>query len=120
MARILVIDDSPFIFKMVNRALANTSHEVVGHARNGEEGLRMIRELNPDIITLDITMPVMDGIQTLKSLSENGIDVKIIMMSAMGDDDLINEAKKFGVKRFISKPFKPDILVETIDNILKD
>ncbi|MHA1332337.1 MAG: response regulator [Candidatus Hodarchaeales archaeon] len=119
MARILVIDDSPFIFKMVNKMLSGTKHEVVGHARNGIEALEMIQSLKPDLITLDVTMPVMDGIQTLKALSENGIDVKIVMMSAMGDQKLVEEAKALGVKHFISKPFKPDVFKKTISEALE-
>lgn len=118
MAKILVIDDSPFIFKMVKKALTGTEHEVIGHARNGKEGIEKIKELNPDLVTLDVTMPVMDGIETLKAISKEGLNVKILMLSAMGDQELVDEAKGLGVKDFISKPFKADVFKEKVEAVL--
>ena len=118
MAKILVIDDSPFIFKMVKKALTGTEHEVLGHARNGKEGIEKIKELNPDLVTLDVTMPVMDGIETLKAISEEGLDVKILMLSAMGDQELLDKAKELGATDFISKPFKANIFKEKVGTVL--
>src|SRR5574344_106946 len=103
--KVLVIDDSPFVFKAVTRALADSPEwEVVGNALDGQLGVDKYVELRPDVITLDVTMPVMDGLETAKKLIEINPNVKIIMLSAMGDDTLLNEAKGIAVKYFLMKP----------------
>ncbi|MFP4662663.1 MAG: response regulator [Halanaerobiales bacterium] len=117
--KVVVIDDSPFIFKAVKRSLEPRGAEVIDNALNGEEGLKLIEKHSPDIITLDVTMPVMDGIETAKRIYEKNPDARVIMMSAMGDDALINEAKSIGVKNFIPKPFKPDVLYNAILEVLE-
>ncbi|MEJ6949850.1 response regulator [Natronospora cellulosivora (SeqCode)] len=117
--KVLVIDDSPFIFKAVKRALEPEGIQVVDNALNGKIGLELIEQYKPDIITLDVTMPVMDGIETACYIYDKNPDANIIMMSAMGDDALIEEAKSIGVRHFIPKPFKPDILLNAIQDTLK-
>lgn len=119
MAKVLVIDDSPLIFKMVKRALEPKGFEMVGNAENGKIGIEMYQSLNPDVITLDVTMPVMDGLETAKALFELNPDVNVIMLSAMGDDDLIDTARKIGVKYFHQKPINGEELASLINNILK-
>ncbi|MDN5343370.1 response regulator [Oceanotoga sp. DSM 15011] len=114
MPKVLVIDDSPFIYKSILKALKDTEFEVVGHARNGLEGLQKINELNPDLITLDVTMPVMDGIETARRIYSSNISAKVLMLSAMGDDELMNTAKDIGIKHFIQKPFKNEILLKKL------
>jgi len=116
--RILVIDDSPFIFKAVKRAVEPHGYEIVGHAVNGKQGIDMIEELKPDLITLDITMPELDGLEVATILIENKTDTKIIMLSAMGDEDLLEQARQIGVEHFVPKPFKADQLVEMIERVL--
>ena len=116
--KILVIDDSPFIFKAVKRALEPHCLEIVGHAENGKQGLEMIDELKPDLITLDITMPLLDGVEVANSLYEQKKDTKIIMLSAMGDEVLLEQARQRGVEHFIPKPFKADQLLELVNRLL--
>lgn len=116
--KILVIDDSPFIFKAVKRALEPHCLEIVGHAENGKQGLEMIDELKPDLITLDITMPILDGLEVANSLYEQKKDTKIIMLSAMGDEVLLEQARQIGVEHFIPKPFKADQLLELVNRLL--
>ena len=118
MPKILVIDDSPFIFKAVKRALEPNGFEVVDNASNGQIGLEMYEKYNPDVITLDVTMPVMDGIETAKALFEKNKNIKIVMLSAMGDDLLLNQSKEIGIKYFVTKPFKPEELLTTINSLL--
>ena len=113
MNRVLVIDDSPFIFKAIKRALEPGGFMVVGHGQNGKEGLELINSLSPDIITLDVTMPIMDGLQVAAELSED-VSRRVIMLSAMGDDELVNQAKAFGILHFLSKPFQAEDLLERI------
>lgn len=116
--KLLVIDDSPFVFKAVTKALENTDWEVVGNALNGQLGLDKYVELRPDVITLDVTMPVMDGLETAKNLVAINPNVKIIMLSAMGDETLLSEAGKYGIKHFLMKPFRPEGLQEKLAEIM--
>lgn len=115
--KVLVIDDSPFIFKAVKKALEPEGFELVGHAVNGQLGLEMVEELKPDLIILDITMPIMDGLETAKNLFAKNPDIKVIMLSAMGDADLIAEAKSIGIKHFLTKPFKPEEMLAAINSL---
>jgi two-component system, chemotaxis family, chemotaxis protein CheY len=115
---VLVIDDSPFIFKAVKRALEPEGYHVVDMAENGQIGMEMVEKYNPDIITLDVTMPIQDGLQTAKLLSEIKLTGKVIMMSAMGDEDIVEQARQAGINHFLKKPFKPQELLIAIKNIL--
>ena len=116
-SKILVIDDSPFIFKAVKKAVEPFGHQMLDQAFNGQEGLARIEECNPDIIILDVTMPIMDGIETAKRLFSKNPNANVIMLSAMGDDELIKSAMAIGVQQFLSKPFTPDDLLNAINNI---
>jgi len=114
--KVLVIDDSPFVFKAMKRAVEANGHTVIGHAENGAIGLNLVESLQPDIITLDVTMPVMDGLQVLQKLSQEQIQ-KVIMVSAMGDMDLLMQAKSFGVQYFLNKPFQPNEVLDAINGV---
>lgn len=118
MYKVLVIDDSHFIFKAVKKAVEPKGFQVVDNASNGQIGLEMYEKYNPDVITLDVTMPVMDGIETAKALFTKNKNVKIVMLSAMGDDILLNQAKEIGIKHFVTKPFKADELLSCINSLL--
>ena len=117
--KVLVIDDSPFIFKAVKKALEPNGFEVVDNASNGKIGVEMYDKYQPDIVTLDVTMPIMDGVETAKALVAKNPNVRIIMLSAMGDESLHNQAREIGVKQFIRKPFKPDELLEKVNSMLE-
>jgi len=119
MAKVLVIDDSPFIFKAVKKALEPHGFEIVDNAPDGKIGLEMYDKYLPDLITLDVTMPVMDGIEAAKELFSKNPNVKIVMLSAMGDDVLLNQAKELGIKQFVSKPFKPEDLLKSVNCLLE-
>lgn len=116
--KVLVIDDSPFVFKTVVKALEGTDYQVVDNALNGQMGLDKYDEHQPDVITLDVTMPVMDGLETARHLFAKNPNVKIIMLSAMGDEALLSEARGIGINHFLTKPFKPDMLKEKLAEIL--
>lgn len=108
--KVLVIDDSPFVFKAVSKALENSEWEVVGNALDGQMGLDKYVETRADVITLDVTMPIMDGLETARRLFEINPNVKIVMLSAMGDETLLNQAREIGIKHFLTKPFQPATL----------
>lgn len=116
--KVLVIDDSPFILKAVKKALEPNGFEITGHGENGKLGLELYLRNKPDVITLDVTMPVMDGLETAKALFGLDPSVKIVMLSAMGDEDLIAAARKIGVKKFLSKPFKAEELLDVIKELI--
>jgi len=116
--KVLVVDDSPFIFKAVKKALEPNGFEIVDNAPNGQVGLEMYEQYKPDVITMDVTMPVMDGIEAARALFEINKNVKIVILSAMGDDALVSQAKEIGVKHFVTKPFKADDLLSTVRQVL--
>lgn len=117
--KILIVDDSSLIRKMLRQLLEKNNYAVVGEAVNGEEAVRMYSELKPDLVTLDVTMPVMDGVEALKNITEKDKSAKVIMVTAAGQKDRILEALKFGAKAFITKPFDENDLLKNLENELR-
>lgn len=115
--RVLVVDDSPFIHRAVSRALSEGEYEVCGVAHNGREGCEQYFALKPDVVIMDITMPVMDGLEAAKQILSRDRNAKIIIQSAMGDEELVEKAKSMGVRYFIQKPFKKEELKSIINEI---
>lgn len=115
--KVLVIDDSPFVYKAVSKALEGTEWEVVGNALDGQIGIDKYIETRADVITLDVTMPVMDGLETAKKLYEINPNARIIMLSAMGDETLLNQAREIGIRHFLTKPFQPASLQAKLTEI---
>jgi two-component system chemotaxis response regulator CheY len=112
MARVLVVDDAAFMRKMVSDALTKGGHEVVGEGANGEEAVQRYQELQPELTTLDITMPEMDGLAALKEIISLDPGAKVIMCSALGQESKVLEAVKSGAKDFVVKPFQPDRILD--------
>lgn len=92
--------------------------EIVGEAVNGAIGVEMYKELRPDVVTMDITMPEMSGIEALKAIKAFDPQAKVIMVSAMGQEGMVKEAIISGAKTFIVKPFKEEFLYQTISKVL--
>jgi two-component system chemotaxis response regulator CheY len=115
MARILVVDDAVFMRKVVSDALAKGGHEVVGEASNGLEAVERFQELNPDVTTLDITMPEKDGLSALKEIVAIDPSARVVMCSALGQESKVLESIKAGAKDFIVKPFQPDRVLSAIE-----
>jgi two-component system, chemotaxis family, chemotaxis protein CheY len=111
MKRVLVVDDAAFMRVSIKNILMKMGHEVVGEAENGRAAVQKYCELSPDIVTLDITMPEMDGLAALKEIMQHDPKANIIMISAMGQESMVREAVMTGAKGFIVKPFKEDIVV---------
>jgi len=118
MAKIMVVDDSRIFRKMLRTVFAEYNHEIVGEAGNGQEALELLESVEPDVITLDITMPVMDGIEALKAIKEKYPTVKVVMVSAAGQKTKVMEALKAGATDFIQKPFEPDDVVSVISKLV--
>ncbi|CUU49946.1 response regulator [Clostridium beijerinckii] len=114
MKRILVVDDAAFMRLSLKTMLEKNGYEVVGEAENGRKAVEMYKMLNPEIVTMDITMPDMDGIEALTEIMKFDSKAKVIMLSAMGQETKIREAVIQGAKGFVVKPFKEDYLVKAL------
>jgi two-component system chemotaxis response regulator CheY len=115
-ARVLIVDDSKTSRKLLRSILENADFEVIGEAVDGEEGWLMSKELKPDIVTMDITMPKMDGIESLSLIKRDNEDVRVIMISASGQREKMVEALKRGADDFLVKPFDPDKVARTLSD----
>ncbi len=113
--KILLVDDANIIKLMLRKILVEGGYEIAGEASTGEEAVRKYTELKPDLVTMDITMNGMGGINALKAIREIDPNAKVIMCSAMGQKYLIVEAIKAGAVNFIMKPFEPDKVLEAVD-----
>ena len=114
--RVLIVDDSMFVTKQISQILTSEGFDVVGIATNGEEGLNKYKELFPnvDIVTMDITMPKMDGVTALEKIIEFDKEARIIMISALGKQDLVKKSLMLGAKNYIVKPLDRQKVLERI------
>lgn len=117
MLKLLVVDDSLFMRQMLKNILPKDQFEVVGEASTGKEAITKYKDLQPDIVTMDITMPDMDGITAVKEIKKMQSDAKIIMCSAMGQKPMIKEALEAGAVDFIIKPFDKDKAIKIIEAV---
>ncbi len=115
MAKIFIVDDSRIIRKVLTAALTGAGHEIIGEASNGEEALTALESITPDLVTLDITMPVMDGLETLANIRIKYPDLKVIMISAAGQKNKVMQALKLGALDFIRKPVEKDEMLDVIN-----
>jgi two-component system chemotaxis response regulator CheY len=118
MAKILITDDAAFMRMMLADILKKAGHEVIGEAANGLEAIDKYQKLTPDLVTMDITMPEMDGIEALKKIKEIAPQAKVIMCSAMGQQGMVLQAIQAGAKDFIVKPFQADRVLESINKVI--
>lgn len=117
--RILIVDDAAFMRMMIKDILVKNNFEVVGEAEDGAQAVEMYKDLTPDLVTMDITMPEMDGITALKQIKEINPEARIVMCSAMGQQAMVIDAIQAGAKDFIVKPFQSDRVIEAIEKALK-
>lgn len=117
--RIMVVDDAAFMRMMVKDILVKNGFEVVAEASDGQEAFEKYQEVKPDLVTMDITMPEMDGISSLKKIREIDPQAKVIMCSAMGQQAMVIDAIQAGAKDFIVKPFQNDRVIEAIKKTLE-
>jgi two-component system chemotaxis response regulator CheY len=118
MGKILVVDDAAFMRMMLKDILTKGGHEVIGEAGNGIEAIDQYAKLKPDLVTMDITMPEMEGIEALKQIKQQDPSAKIVMCSAMGQQVMVVQAIQAGAKDFIVKPFQADRVLEAVKKVL--
>ncbi len=112
---VLIIDDSLYMRTLINTALTEEGYNVVGMAGDGETAIEMALELEPDVITLDNVLPDMLGLDILKVLKDEDIKSTIVMISAVGQQSVVDEGMALGAAAYIVKPFTPDGLVEEVN-----
>jgi two-component system chemotaxis response regulator CheY len=116
--RILIVDDAAFMRMMIRDILTKNGFEVCGEANDGVQAIEKFKEVHPDLVTMDITMPEMDGIHALKEIKKLDPNAKVIMCSAMGQQAMVIDAIQAGAKDFIVKPFQADRVIEAIKKTL--
>ena len=116
--RILIVDDAAFMRMMIKDILSKNGYEIVGEAADGAQAVQLYQDTQPDLVTMDITMPEMDGITALKEIKKVNPQAKVIMCSAMGQQAMVIDAIQAGAKDFIVKPFQADRVLEAISKAL--
>ena len=120
MLNVLVVDDSLIIRKTLTTALENLNHTVVAQAKSGKEAIELYEKYMPDLITMDITMPVMSGIEALKEIKQRYKDAKIIMITSHGEEHLVMDAIFSGAKGYILKPITTEKLSASINKVFPE
>ena len=117
MATVLIVDDAAFMRISIKNMLTKNGYEVIGEAENGQVGVDLYKDLKPDIVTMDITMPEMSGLEALKEITKMDPSAKVVMVSAMGQEAMVREAIVSGAKGFIVKPFKEDGIIAALKKL---
>jgi two-component system chemotaxis response regulator CheY len=120
MKRVLIADDATFMRLMLKQMLSQNGFEVVGEAENGEVAVDKYKEYKPDLVTMDITMPNVNGIDALKMIMDFDSSAKVIMISAMGQENMVRESIVCGAKSFVVKPFKEDQVIRILNQFACD
>jgi len=115
---ILIVDDAAFMRMMIRDVLSKNGYVVLGEAENGQKAIEKYKELSPDLVIMDITMPEVDGIQAVKEIKKFDGGAKIIMCSAMGQQAMVIESIQAGARDFIVKPFQADRVIEAVKKVL--
>lgn len=117
--RILIADDALFMRNMLREIFVKAGFQVVGEAANGVEAVERYHELKPDLVTMDIVMPLKSGIEALQQITREDPDARVVMCSALGQESLVIEAVQAGAKDFIVKPFKEERVLDVVRRVTK-
>ena len=115
---VLVCDDAIFMRTMITDILTQAGYDVIGEAETGAQAVEKYRQLKPDLVTMDIVMPDMSGIEAVREICKTDPDARILMCSAMGQQALVVEAIQAGAKDFVVKPFQPSRVLEAVQRLL--
>lgn len=117
--RVLIVDDSMFVRSYLRRIIEDAGYQVAGEAGNGNEALKLYLETCPDVVTMDITMPEVDGLEAIKLIRDRDPDARIVIITAMGQENIAKEAFSRGARGFIIKPFVPGKVLEEINSVAR-
>ncbi len=120
MQKVLVVDDAAFMRNQIKAVLKKHNYNVIGEANNGLKGFIEYKKLHPDIVFLDINMPIINGIDTLRMILEYDKEAYVVICSAMGQEPYINEARKLGAKDYIIKPFTEERIIDVLTSTNKN
>ncbi|WP_242919309.1 response regulator [Pontibacter liquoris] len=120
MKRILIVDDSFYMRTMLKNMLTDAGYEVVGEAPNGQTALELAKSTQPDLITLDVILPDNTGLDVLKGIKADQPDMKVIIVSAVGQEVIVNEAMEYGALSYIVKPFSEEKVLEVVSKVLAE
>ena len=118
MAKIMMVDDAAFMRKVIKDALSKAGYTDLHEAVDGADAFEKYKELKPDLVLMDITMPNMDGLEALKAIRASDPNANVVMCSAMGQETMVIDAIRSGAKDFIVKPFKPERVLKTVTSIV--
>jgi len=116
--KVMVVDDAAFMRCVLKQMLGRNGFEVIGEAENGMDAVSKYKVLHPDLVTMDITMPELDGVEATKIIKQLDSNAKIVMVSAMGQECMVRDAVIAGASGFIVKPFKEEFVVNTLNTLL--
>lgn len=117
MPKVLIVDDTAFMRKLLKNILFGAGFDIAGEAENGKQAVEMYKELNPDVVTMDIVMPDMNGIDALKQIKNMDKEAKVVMCTAIGQEKIVKSAIKLGAKGYIIKPFQAPKVLEEIKKV---
>lgn len=118
MGTILIVDDTLFMRTLLKNILFSGGHTIVGEAENGEDAIEKYQELKPDLVTMDVVMPKKNGIEALQGIREADPNAKVVMCTAVGQEQMVKLAVKSGAKGYIVKPFQAPKVLEEVKNVL--
>ncbi|SMP43401.1 response regulator [Anoxynatronum buryatiense] len=117
MKKVLIVDDSMFMRQSLKMIFEKNGYEVVGEAENGEKAVAQYEQLLPDLVTMDVTMPVMDGVEALKCIKKSSPSAKVLMVTAMGQESIVKEAVIQGACGFVVKPIIAEVLINAVKKL---
>lgn len=112
--KVMIVDDSRILQIQLGKILEDTDYEMAAYCQNGEEAVEKYREILPDVVTMDIIMPGMDGLEAARTILQEYPDARIVMVSSLAYDDTLEEAREIGARSFIGKPFERDQVMEAL------
>lgn len=115
--RVLIVDDSRFIFEEMKHILADSEFEIVGYCKDGEEALEQYEKLKPDVVTMDIILPGIDGLDATQALMDKWPDARVVVVSSLAYDDTLDRAQQVGALDFIFKPFEKEKMLEVLKKV---
>jgi two-component system chemotaxis response regulator CheY len=117
---VLIVDDIPFVRKTLKQILTNLGYRIVGEAETGEDAVRLFKETKPDIVTMDLVMPLMNGVEATRKIIQSDQSAKVVILSAMMQENLVTEAIIAGAKDYIMKPFQTDEVARVLKQVIQN